>query len=155
MFYLFLIYFRILPTKVSSIPEYFNMTSFSNTNSVIVSLPGKQYPKSIISLPLLQSAMLKEQKSIVKLYYYFSKHLSFYFIIFLLFTVHPKGQMGSFVINYIPMVLVSQIMFHIHWKIQLIFFLRDKFWWLVCFVFIYFQLKPFICLLILNWFGLK
>ena len=45
------------------------MTGFNKTNSVIVSLPGKQYFKSIISLPLLEYAMLKEQNGIVKLYY--------------------------------------------------------------------------------------
>ena len=59
----------MLPTNVSSTTNSSNITSFNKTNSVIVSLPGKQYLKSIISLPLLKSAMLKEQNSIVKLYY--------------------------------------------------------------------------------------
>ena len=88
MFYLVLIYLKNLPTNVSSIPHSSNMTSFNKTNSMIVSLPGKQYLISIISLPLLESAMLKQQNSIVKLYYYFSKHSSFFFRIFLWFTVH-------------------------------------------------------------------
>ena len=145
----------MLPRNVSSTAKSSNMTSFNNTNSVIVSLPGKQYLKSIISLPLLESAMLKEQNSIVKLYYYLSKHLSFFFRIFLWFTVHPKGQIGTFVINYIPMVLLSQIISYIRWKIQVILFLTDKFWRLVCFVCIYFKLKPFICLLILKLLGLS
>ena len=138
MFYLLLINFRILPTNVSSIPESSNMTDFKKTNSMIVNLPGKQYSKSIISLPLLESALLKKQKCIVKLNN-LRKKSSFFFIIFLLFTVHPKGQMGTFVVNYIPMVLVSQIISYIWCKIQVIFFLTDKFWWLVCFVCIYFQ----------------
>ena len=145
----------MLPTNVSSTAKSSNITSFNNTNSVIVSLPGKQLLKSIISLPLLESAMLKEQNSIVKLYYYLSKHLSFFFRIFLWFTVHPKGQIGTFVINYIPMVLLSQIISYIRWKIQVIFFLTDKFWRLVCFVCIYFKLKLFICLLILKLLGLS
>ena len=145
----------MLPTNVSSTAKSSNITIFNNTNSVIVSLPGKQYLKSIISIPLLESAMLKEQNSIVKLYYYLSKHLSFFFRIFLWFTVHPKGQIGTFVIHYIPMVLLSQIISYIRWKIQVIFFLTDKFWRLVCFVCMYFKLKPFICLLILKLLGLS
>ena len=146
----------MLPTNVSSTAKSSNMTSFNNTNSVIVSLPGKQYLKCIISLPLLlESAMLKEQNSIVKLYYYLSKHLSFFFRIFLWFTVHPKGQIGTFVINYITMVLLSQIISYIRWKIQVIFFLTYKFWRLVCFVCIYFKLKLFICLLIFKLLGLS
>ena len=120
-----------------------------------MSLPGKQYLQCIISLPLLESAMVKEQNIIVKLYYYLSKHSSFFFRIFLWLTVHPKGQMGTFVVNYIPMVSVSQIISYIRWKIQVIFFLTDKFWWLVCFVCIYFQLKPLIYLLMLKLLGLS
>ena len=120
---------------------------------MIVNLSGKQYSKSIISLSLLEYAMLKEQNSIVKLNN-LRKQSSFFFRIFLWLTVHPKGQMGTFVVNYIPMVLVSQIISYIRCKIQVIFFLRDKFWWLVCFVCIYFQLKSFLCLVIFKWLGL-
>ena len=126
MFYLLLIYFRILPPHVSSIPESSNITHFNKTNSMIVNLPGKQYSKSIISLPLLEYALLKEQNSIVKLNN-LRKQSSFFFIIFLLFNVHPKGQMGSFVVNYITMVLVSQIISYIRCKIHVIFFQTDKF----------------------------
>ena len=64
---------------MSSIPESSNITSDNRTNSVIVSLPGKQYFKSIsviISLALLKSAMLKGENSIVKVYY-LRKHSSF------------------------------------------------------------------------------
>ena len=145
----------MLPTSVSSIAKSSNINSFNKRNSVIVSVPGKQYLKYIISLPLLEYALLKEQNSIVKLYYDLSKHSSFFFRIFFWLTVHPKGQTGTLVVNYIPMVLVSQIISYIRWKINVIFFLTDRFWWLVCFVCIYFQLKPFICLLILKWLGLS
>ena len=69
MIYLVLIYCKILPTNVSSVPESSNITSLNKTNSMIVSLPGKQYFKSIISLALLEYALLKQQKHIVKLYY--------------------------------------------------------------------------------------
>ena len=155
MFYLLLIYFIILPPNVSSIPESSNLTHFKKTNSMIANLSGKQYSKSIISLPLLESAMLKEQNSIVQLNN-LAKQSFFFFRIFLLFTVHPKGQMGTFVVNYIPMVLVWQIISYIQCKIQVIFFFyKDKFWWLVCFVCIYFQLKPFVCLVIFKWPGLS
>ena len=138
---------------MSSIPESSNMTNLNKTNSMSVNLAGKQYSKSIISLPSLESAMLKEQNSIVKLYYYLIKHSFFFFRIFLLFTVHPKGQMVIAVVNYIPMVLVSQIISHIHWKNTSYIFQTHKFWQLVCFVCIYFQLKPFIGLLIFKWLG--
>ena len=77
MFYLLLIDFRILPPNVSSIPESSNMTHFKKTNSMIVNLPGKQYSKSIISLPLLEYALLKEQNSIVKLNNLRKQSLSF------------------------------------------------------------------------------
>ena len=127
MFYLVLIYLKILPTNVSSIPHSSNMTSLNKTNWMILSLPGKQYLISIISLPLLESPMLKQQNSIVKLYYYFSKHSSLFFRIFLWFTVHWKGQMGTFIVNNIGMVSVSQIISHIDWKIQVIFLWQISF----------------------------
>ena len=79
MFDFVLIYFKILPTNVSRIPESSNMISFNKTKSMIVSLPGKQYYN---------------------------------------------------------------------------IFLIDKFWRIVHFLFIYFQLKPFVWQLIFNSFGL-
>ena len=72
----------MLPTNVSSIAKSSNINSFNKRNSVIVCVPGKQYLKYIISLPLLEYALLKEQNSIVKLYYDLSKHSSFFFRIF-------------------------------------------------------------------------
>ena len=68
MFYLLSIYFKIVQTNISIIPESSNITNVSKRNSMIVTLPAKQYLKSIISLPLLESAMLKKENSILKVY---------------------------------------------------------------------------------------
>ena len=61
------------------------MTSDNRTNSVIVSLPGKQYFKSVTVI-IIATSIPKKKKSVVKLYY-FRKHSSFFFRIFLMINL--------------------------------------------------------------------
>ena len=70
----------MLPTNVSSMAKSSDITSFNKTNSVIVSLPGKQLFEIYNIITIITISTAKRTKQYSKtIYYYLSKHSSFIF----------------------------------------------------------------------------